>query len=149
MPLPNTRVIPDGWSRHHQPTAESAMRSTVDILPPLDEAPPPSWGDESATTAEAPLVTDIRARIWAQSQDETPLASEQDGDQQDYLVQLPVSALPQILVGDKGHRVRITANPGDPQLEGRVMTIHRVIRGTEAFSRDLVVRDHITQTQTT
>lgn len=31
MPLPNTRVIPPGWSAHHRPTATIAMTATCVI----------------------------------------------------------------------------------------------------------------------
>jgi hypothetical protein len=31
MPLPTTRVIPDGWSQHHRPTATATMTATCTI----------------------------------------------------------------------------------------------------------------------
>lgn len=148
MPLTNTAVIPDEWSQAHQPVAESAMRSRVDILLPLDQVPSPGWGEDPGDpVGDAVAAGGVHARIRSLSTGNTLAPSGQSNDTADYLVQVPANALPSLLVGENGHRLRITINPGSPALEGRLFTIMGIQHSTEAFARDLICREHVTQTQ--
>lgn len=150
MPLTNTAVIPPEWSQAHQPASESAMRSRVDILVPADQVPSPGWGeDPEEAESDAVAAGGVHARIRSLSTGNTLAASSQSNDTADYLVQVPANALPSLLVGENGHRLRITLNPGSPALEGRLLTIMGIQHSTESFNRDLICREHVTQQQGT
>ncbi|MGQ7788199.1 DUF6093 family protein [Nesterenkonia sp. K-15-9-6] len=139
-------MIPDSWSAHHQPSVETAMRSRVDILLPVDQIPTPVW-PETPEDVDDVAVPGVHARMRALSTGNTMAPSEQSNDSQDYLVQVPASALPNILIGQNGHRLRVVENTEQPQLVGRVLSIQGLLGGTEAFNADLLARDHVTQTQ--
>lgn len=150
MPLTNTAVIPDAWSQAHQPVSESAMRSRVDILLPLDQVPSPGWGqDPDQATLDELAAGGVHARIRSLSTGNTLAASSQSLDTADYLVQVPAHALPSLLVGEHGHRLRVTLNPGSTAIEGREFSILGLQHGTESFNRDLICREHTTQQQGT
>lgn len=150
MPLTNTSVIPDAWSQAHQPVSESAMRSRVDILLPLDQVPSPGWGqDPDQATLDEVSAGGVHARIRPLSTGNTLAATSQSLDTADYLVQVPANALPSLLVGEHGHRLRVTLNPGSPAIEGREFSILGLQHGTESFNRDLICREHTTQQQGT
>lgn len=122
------------------------MRSVVDILLPLSEAPAPTFpptDEEWDPTA----VPDVKARLWSLSTGNTLAPSGQSNDTTDYLVQIPVNAMPNILVGEGGHRLKVKTNPEAPDIEGRVFRILGIQHGTEAWNRDLICREHTTQEQ--
>lgn len=149
MPLTNTSVIPDAWSRAHQPASESAMRSRVDILFPLNEVPSPGWAEDPNVEFTDVAAPSVPARIRSLSAGNTLSPSGQSNDTADYMVQVPANALPSPLVGENGHRLRVTINPSSPALEGRLFTIMGIQHETEAFNRDLICREHVTQQQGT
>lgn len=147
MPLTNTSTIHEDWSAHHQPTSEGAMRSRVDILHPVGATPSPTWGQGGDSAPSDNAARRVPARINALSTGSSLAAAGQALDTADYLVQVPVSTIPSILVGEAGHRVRVTENPGSPQLVGRIFKVVGIQQGTEAFNWDLVCREHTTQRQ--
>lgn len=146
MPLPNTAVIHPAWSQVHRPAAESAMRSRVEVLKPLADAPEPTFppSDEGWDPVAA---VDVPARVRALAQGNSLAPSGQSNDSADYLVQIPADALEGLLVGADGHRIRVTSNPGSPDVEGRTFTILGIQHETESFNRDLLCREHTTQEQ--
>lgn len=145
--LPGTRAIHPKWSEHHQPSVASSFRSRVDVLVPIGDLPGRPPLGEPTPEYDPIHKRDVSARIVALSQSDTVAPSEQHRDMQEYLVQLPVSSLPEALVGPAGHRLKITESPETPWLVGRTMTIHADLSGTEAFNRDLMCRIHVTQEQ--
>ena len=146
MPLPNSKAIPDSWSRAHQPVAESAMSSTVDILLPASEIPTPGFGEDPEDIDDV-QVPDVAARLRALGSGNEIAPSQQANDHQSYLCQVPAGVLPDLKVGSDGHRLRVTSNPEQPFLEGRVLSVQAILGGSEAFNRDLLVNDHATQNQ--
>lgn len=53
MPLPGTKVIPDGWSEHHRPTATGGMTATCFITRTAGDGtttPGGDWEPAAATT---------------------------------------------------------------------------------------------------
>lgn len=147
MPLPNTRMIPDGWSQHHQPIVETAMRSRVQILRPEADMPAPDpWGDPPDPVHPV-LETDVPARIRALSDQQAVAASGQVFDTQAYLVQIPARLIPDLRTGkgSKAHRLKVTGNPEASGLQGQIMQILAAPHETEAFARDLYVQVHTTQ----
>ena len=147
MPLPNTKMIPDEWSRAHQPIVETAMRSRVQILRPQADIPAPDpWGDQP-DPVDPVLVDDVPARIRALSDQQAVAASGQVFDTQAYLVQIPARLVPDLRTGkdSNAHRLQVTLNPEATGLEGQIMQILAAPHETEAFNRDLYVQIHTTQ----
>ena len=147
MPLPNTRMIPEGWSRAHQPIVETAMRSRVQILRPQTDIPAPDpWGDQPAPV-DPVLADDVPARIRALSDQQAVAASGQVFDTQAYLVQVPAGLMPALRTGkdQAAHRLQVTLNPEATGLVGQTMQILAAPHETEAFTRDLYVQIHTTQ----
>lgn len=124
------------------------MRSTVDILHPLSDAPKPTFPPSEEEWDDV-AVEDVPARIRALSDDSTVAASGQNFDAQGYLIQVSADTLPELQVGkgNTAHRLRVTANPEAPSLDGQVMQILAAPHGTEAFARDLYTQVHVTQQQ--
>lgn len=148
MPLPNTAVIHPAWSQNHQPAAESAMRSRVDILKPLSEAPEPTFPPSDAEW-DPIAAADVPARIRALSSGNEVAPSGQAYDSQAYLVQVPADLMPDLHIGkgNTAHRLRVTVNPEASGLVGQVMQILAAPHESEAFARDLYTQVHTTQEQ--
>lgn len=146
MPLPNTRIIPEGWSQHHQPAVQTSMRSRVDILKPLADAPEPTF-PPSDEEWEPVAVADVPARIRTLAHGNDLAQSGQANDRQQYLIQIPAVTLPGLQVGADGHRIQVTSNPELPGLKGQEAAIEAVQHGTEAFNMDVLVSVHVSQEQ--
>lgn len=146
MPLPNTKILPDMWSQHHQPSVETAMSSRVSVLRPLAEAPEAVWPETQPGWDEV-LIADVPARIRALADGNTIAPSGQHFDTQGYLVQIAARLVPDLLIGkgDKAHRLRVVHNDEAPGLEGQVMQILAAPHESEAFNRDLYAQVHTTQ----
>lgn len=145
--LPNTKIIPDGWGEHHQPAVETAFRSRVDVMKAQKDLPGRPPLGEPMPEYDPVLKRDVPARLRALSSSDSLAPSDQLGEVQEYLVQLPVSSLPEALLGPEGHRLVIKRSPSTPWLVDRIMTLHYDLSGTEAFNRDLICRVHVTQEQ--
>lgn len=150
MPLPGTKVIPQAWSRHHQPTATGGMNATVTVTDPARTVPG-AWDDATGTYGPPTphVVADaILARVQAVQSDQASVQAGQESTTRDYLVQLDdpgLSTLPDIEVG---YRVTVTTAANDPHLVGLDLTVTDVQHGSERFTRD-VVATHSQQPPTT
>ena len=145
--LPNTRIIPLNWSKHHQASVATSFNSRVDILKPKKDMPGRPPIGEDMPEYDPVLKRDVPVRLVALSSSDSLALSEQHRDMQEYLLQLPVSSLPEALVGPAGHRFVVTVSDNTPWLVGRTISIHADLSGTEAFNRDLLCRIHVTQEQ--
>jgi hypothetical protein len=139
MPFPTTRVIPDGWSEHHQPTVESVMTGTGRLSKP---GPGNPVRDDTTGKETPPAPTVVASDVACRVQ---PLTTErrvvQVGDVavtlRSYLVQVPVDTpLPDI-----GWTFVVTEANGDDDVIGRPLTIRDVRLATESWSRDLICED--------
>lgn len=136
MPLPGTRVIPDGWAVHHQPVVEGTMvDATVALRDPT--APPTSSGWNPATeqneTVPAAAYWTGGARIqMLNQQGSQPVVAEDQETVAGYLV--VVSAA--VAAVREGHRVAVTACD-DAALTGRELKVVTVARGSHRWERDL------------
>lgn len=140
MPFPGTRVVPEGWSRHHQPVASGGMNAACVITDPA-RTTPGGWNDDTGqydSPTPFVVVAETRCRVQAIQSDQGTEQVGQDSTIREYLVQLDdtnLSTLPDIEVG---HVVDITAVANDPHLVGQLLTIRDVQHGSERFTRDLV-----------
>lgn len=139
MPLHGTKVIPSGWSAHHQPTVALAMTAVVDITRPGTGKPN---RDEDTGEIIPPARTDVAVDEPARIQP-MPTAErvvEVAGKLvtlRGYLVQVRVE-VGEVKVGDT---VTVRQALGDPQLAGRVLRVRDVPYASESWSRDLVCED--------
>lgn len=133
-PLPNTRTIPTGWSRHHIGAASGGMNAEVTIGIPgpkthvrETDVTSQAFTDEYTGPARIEEMNQGRALEWV-GQEVTGRA---------YLVQVEFAAG----TLERGQRLKVLAAENDPQLVGRVLWLVDVRLGSERFTRDLVVSD--------
>lgn len=139
MPLANTRVIPVGWSKHHQPVAAGGMNATVTVGAKDGD---PVYDPEIDDTTQA-WTTDYdgAARIQALTQAEQQEVAGQHLVGRPYLVQLD-ARLPGADKVEPGMRVHCTAALNDVALAGQDLWLIDFQMGSERFTRDLVASDN-------
>lgn len=155
-PFPGTRVIPVGWSRHHQPTATGGMNAACVITDPARTIPG-EWDEDTGEYGPSTphVVLDAPpgkpgwpCRVQAVQSDQDSEQAGQDSTTRRYLAQLDdpnLAGLPDVEVG---HVLTVTAAVNDPHLVGLALTVVDVQHGSERFTRDVVL-EHNQQTQTT
>lgn len=155
-PLPGTRVIPDGWSKHHQPTATGGMNATCTITDPTRTIPG-EWNNDTGEYGPSTPYYVVAApdgkpgwpcRIQRLLGDQDSEQAGQDSTTRRYLAQLDdpdLTGLPDVEVG---HVLTVTAATNDPHLVGLAMAVVDVQHGSERFTRDLVL-EHNQQPPTT
>lgn len=148
MPFPGTKVIPAGWSRHHQPVASGGMNAACVITDPARTIPG-AWDNTTGTygpsTPFVVLPTDTvdkdggwPCRVQALTGERGAEQVGQDSSTRRYLVQLHdpnLATLPDLEVG---HVVTITGAINDPHLVGLDLTVEDVQHGSERFTRDVM-----------
>lgn len=156
-PLPGTRVVPEGWSRHHQPVATGGMNARCHITDPdktTPGTPDPATGTRGPGTPHHVLPTHPDGqpgwpcRVQAVQSDEDTTQTGQDSTARRYLIQLDDPNLTTVPDVEVGHTVTILAAVNDPRLVGEAMTVTDVQHGSERFTRDLIAA-HNQQTRTT
>ncbi|WP_426566384.1 DUF6093 family protein [Angustibacter sp. McL0619] len=146
MPFPSTRVIPAGWSKHHQVVAAGGMNATVQLLEPSADGGDfdPDTGDTS--DAEPTTRWTGRARIQVVTgEGRTVDQAEQMVTFRGYLVQLDESDSNSPVPDDVavGWLVKVTAALNDVRLAGRSLIVDDVQSGSERFTRDLMCNDNL------
>lgn len=143
MPLPNTRVIGDTWSRHHRPTATGAMTATGTIVRPPSGAT--AVFDEAAGRSVLPDPATLYAGIMrvqrlAQAvSDSTTTTADRELTTRQYQVSIDIDAATTVLqINDI---VTVTVCADDPDVVGRPLRIRDVRLGTLAWERDLLCED--------
>lgn len=143
MPLPGTRAVPAGWSRHHQPVASGGMNAACVITDPTRTVPG-AWDEASGEygpgTPHVVLDGDPGwpCRVQRLLGDQDSEQAGQDSTTRRYLVQLDdpnLATLPDVEVG---HVITITAAVNDSHLVGLHLQVVDVQHGSERFTRDLV-----------
>lgn len=138
MPLPATKVIPDGWSEHHRPVANATMTGVADVT---RSGGPGTFDRATGTTTPAAridvaLAQPVRVqRMPARVIPET--VADQDVTAAHYLVTLPWPNAT-LLVDDL---ITLTACE-DPALVGPPLTVTDVMKGTLLFERDVLCIDN-------
>lgn len=141
-PLPNTRVVHQNWSKHHQPAAEGGMTGVCSLFDPhVGPAPyplPAGWDGLQL------LASGKACRVQVLNNSKSAVSAEQPVGTRQYLVALPINGLPPISAGEGGTVIKLTACK-DPGLVGRVLRVLDVQHGTEVFERDLICVDNLTE----
>lgn len=143
VPLPGTKVIPAGWSRHHQPVASGGMNAACVITDPTRTVP----GEWDEATGEygpgTPFVVldgdpGWPCRVQAVQSDQDSEQAGQGSTTRRYLIQLhdpDLEGLPDV---EEGHVVAVTSAVNDPHLVGLHLQVVDVQHGSERFTRDVV-----------
>lgn len=133
MPLPTTRVIPDGWSEHHRPTATSTMTGRCIIRRTSGEG---TTGPDGTWTPAAHVDVYVGpCRLQALSTERLEVAGETQDTVRRYLVGVEHDADPRI-----GDEVEIT-DAKDAQAIGMTLRVVDVRYGTEQWQRDMVAEE--------
>lgn len=133
MPLPGSRVVPDGWEAHHRPVPEGAMTATVTISLP-DVAG--TWDDATSRTVYGPgtLLWSGAARVQALPVEATtPVVGEQQQTVRRYQVSVPLGC-PAVPVGAALDVTTAT----DQQAEALALRVVDNPDGSLLWERDLV-----------
>lgn len=138
-PLPNTRAIPTGWSRHHAGAAAGGMNGSCRIYDPALATTGWDPASESATADRGTPAYDGRCRIEPMLSANDVLQADDQETTRAYLVQIAFDA-PHV---EKDWVLVPYDVINDAQLDGAELVIDDVQYGTERFTRDLVA----TQTQ--
>ena len=133
-PLPGTKVIPPGWSRHHAPVAAGGMNAKCRIYDPALQVRGWDSVTESATLDRGTPVYDGPCRIQALSDARSIPQADEQVAHRSYLVQLLFDA-PAIRQG-------WTVEPYDvindmAGLNNQVLIVEDPQEGSERFTRDL------------
>lgn len=137
MPLPNTRVIPDGWSAHHRPTAEGGMTAegTITRAPSTGTA---SVFDETLGISIPPTATVVYTgvlRLQRSGADERQAATaDREVTIRDYQVSYPTSGNP----AQVNDIVTITACSDNAGLVGERLRIRDPRIGSLVWQRDYI-----------
>jgi hypothetical protein len=132
MPIPGSRLIPDGWEDHHWPVADAGMTATCDIT-----RPHPGTYDPATRRSEPPTAADVwsgRCRIQA-----LPIHphdvdfGEHPQIVRRYQVSIPLTAA-MVHANDLVHITSAT----DGQLAGLWMRVLDTAQGSLVWQRDLI-----------
>lgn len=138
MPLPNTRVIPAGWSQHHRPVTVSAMTGLVVLYAAAD---PTAWPAAVTDT----VLWEGPARIQALTSATDTVSVDQASNTRPYLVAVPLTGFPTVIpMGEPGAYLVVKENPDDPAMVGHKLTVRDVQHGSLAWERDLVCDSNLT-----
>lgn len=133
---PGTPVIPAGWEGGHQPVVAKTLSAMVAIrLPSTKQA----WNEtEEAMVAvpQVPYYTDTARIQILQARDQNPTVAEDPETISGYLVVIPADVTPPAQGSFEGHLIEVTDST-DPLLDGRVLIVREVVRGSLRFERDL------------
>jgi hypothetical protein len=135
MPLPGSRIIPNGWSEHHRPTATATLNGSCVI----DRPGAPASLDPATLQYGAAASTRIwagpcRVQALARAQAKAGFA-ELDLTTKHYQVVVEWQAVVQV------QDVVTVTDADDPTLVGRKMRVLDVSVGTEQWERDLIAED--------
>lgn len=148
MPFSSTRIIPLGWSEHHQQAMPTAMNARVAITDPA-RSTSGVWDDETGgygpeqphyvaggpDDARTDWQAGVPCRLQPLDSDAETLQVTQQIVTRQYLCQLPAD-LPDV---QTGHHVTIRSAVNDAHLAGVVMVVVDEQHGSERFTRDLVL----------
>lgn len=143
MPLPNTKVIGDDWSRHHRPTAVGQLTAVGTIKRPASGATAAFDELLGRNVLPAPAVVydgPMRAQRLQQAVSQsTTTTADREQTIREYQVTVDIDrATTRLLVNDI---VTVTACTDDPHIVGQPLRVRDVRLGTLAWQRDLLCED--------
>lgn len=145
MPFPGTKVIPDGWSDHHRPTAAGTMTATCNLrIPGGTDKQFDTGTGKTTVTPHPPYLVGAKCRIQALKIGEKGVdqrVAEQQITTAPYLVAVDWSTAagvePRV-----DHLVDVVTAE-DPTLVGHTLTVRSVVRGSLVWERDLTCTDDL------
>lgn len=132
-PLPNTKVIPDGWAEHHHRTVEGTLKAEGIVYrvtsgpPPFPK--PPGWTGRTAIHTAMFDVQPLQREGGG-----TP--GEQPTRERQYTLTTKVIGAPKFQAGERGDIVVVI---------GREFQIQNFVLGANLWEIDLICTDNITQ----
>lgn len=135
MPLPNTRIIPRTWSRHHAPVIATSMNASVEVGSQTRSA---VVGDDVVPTYTNVYVGPARVQALQSNTNAESAGQEMVG--RAYLVQLQMDTETGEVL--PGMRIKVTAAENDPYLVGQDLWVTDPQYGSERFTRDVVASDN-------
>lgn len=138
MPRPGSTVIPAGWEEHHVPVVEATFTAKCKLRDPAGDTQ--TWNAATGTysTVKTAAYYDGPCRVQQSHQPQTAETAGQVESTHDYLLQIPKSVT---AVAVK-HVAEIYAAT-DTTLNGRVLEVSDVMRGSLTWSRDLACLDRL------
>ena len=141
MPFPGTKVVPEGWSRFHQPVATGGMNARCriedparEVVQPLVDGVRPAPQRFVVAGGDQPL----RCRIQrSASQPDMTAQADENSSQGTYLVQIDDPGLVTLPLIEEGFLVVVTAAMNDPHLIDAELVVTEAQSGSERFTRDL------------
>ena len=130
--LPNTKVIPDGWAGHHQPTAEATMTAPGTIH--RITAGPPPYPKPDGWTGET-LIHEALFRVQQLNREGGGTPGEQPTRERQYMLTTKIG-VPVLQTGERGDLIRVA---------GREFRLQQVLFGSLLWEVDLVCTDNMTQ----
>lgn len=131
---PGTPVIPTGWATAHATVVEGTLRGVVELRHPGTQQ---AWSDTADGMVAVPLdpyATAVPARILELTGEARVVHAGEDTELiVDFLVVIPAAQ-----AGLAERDLVTVTSSGDLLLDGRVLQVERVLRGTERFERDLL-----------
>lgn len=130
---PGTAVIPADWAATHQvPATKTMVGATATLRKPGTQQ---SWSNEleqNVAVPKTPYAVDQPCRAQALAQQARDLVAAEDTETvADYLIVVPAS------IGPAEKDLITVTCPSDPLLDGRVLEIQQVARGSIRWERDL------------
>lgn len=141
MPLPNHKVIPDGWAAHHRPTAEGKHTATGTITRPASGAT--VTFDETAGRVVIPDPTTIyTGPMGVRRLDTNLIGIPMVAGDREQIVRLYRVAVPVTVTAVEGNDiVTVTECADDPAVVGRPLRVRDVRVGSVAWERLLMCED--------
>ncbi len=136
MPLPGTRVVPDGWEQRHQPVVEATFTARVQLRDPSGDTQTWNTATGKYTTVKAAAYYDGPCRIQQLNRTQTAETAGQVEATHDYLVQIPKT----VTAVHTGH-LAVIYDATDTTLNGRELQVSDVLRGSLTWARDLTCID--------
>jgi hypothetical protein len=137
MPLKNTKVIGESWSRHHAAAARGGMNATITFG--VADGPPTPSGDDMVQHFTSDYTGPARIQALGRG-DRATAAAGQDVRGRIYLVQIDFDAYRP----PPGARGKVTAAVNDPGLVGEDLWVLDPQLGSERFTRDVICSDNQT-----
>jgi hypothetical protein len=131
---PGTPVIPTDWAATHQVPAQKTMVGATATL--RNPGTVQAWSvplEQMVAVPKTPYAVDQPCRALALSQQAKEVVAADDPETvADYLIVVPAALEP-------AEKDLVTiACPSDPLLDGRVLEVQQVVRGSIRWERDLM-----------
>lgn len=142
MPLPGSRVIPEGWAEHHRSTTDDTLDTPCSIRQPGGTPGDfnPTTGEYDGGTAHAPHYVGFCTVEDLPAAERERIAADERIPTVDYMVTLAVTDAPDTKVG---HIIAVGTPPnGGPALAGTELKVESIEKGSREFTRVFLVSEN-------